>query len=52
MTNDTKYSGTMVNLSKFTPIFLATQALDFLMTEDNDYIVTSKSGEMTNETKY
>ena len=62
MANDTKYSGTMANDTKsvnssligeikYKAIFLATQALDFLMTEDNDYLVLSKSGVMTNDIK-
>jgi len=52
MSGDSRYSGSMTNLLKFRPLFLATQALNFLMTEDNDFIVISDSGEMTNETKY
>ena len=63
MTNDTKYSGTITNDTKSVNssligdiknqmIFLATQALDFLMTEDDDFIVISKSGVITNDTKY
>ena len=62
MTGDTKYVGSMsndvmsINSSlvgdfKFRAIFLATQALDFLMTEDNDFIIVSDSGEMTNDNK-
>jgi len=52
MINDTKYAGIITNPIKFRLALLATQALDFLMTEDNDFIVASSSGEMTNETKY
>ena len=63
MTNDTKYSGTMSNDTKSVTnsfigdiksriTYLATQALDFLMTEDNDYLVIDKSGVMTNDIKH
>ncbi len=31
--------------------FIATQALDFLMTEDGDYLVTNQSNMWTNITK-
>tara|TARA_R110000850_G_scaffold20863_5_gene61791 strand:- start:1880 stop:2071 length:192 start_codon:yes stop_codon:yes gene_type:complete len=62
MTGDTKYVGSMsndvmsINSSlvgdfKFRTVFLSTQALDFLMTEDDDFIVVSDSGEMTNDNK-
>ena len=62
MTGDTKYVGSMsndvmsINSSlvgdfKFRTVFLSTQALDFLVTEDDDFIVVSDSGEMTNDNK-
>ena len=51
-TNDVKYSGSIVNEIKNRVTFLATQALDFLMTQDDDYIVIDKSGVMTNQTKH
>ena len=60
--NANKFSGSIVNdiksvnssligEIKYKVIFLVTQALDFLMTEDNDYLVVSKGGEMTNDIK-
>ena len=63
MANDTKYSGTMTNdtksvtsqligEAKINDIFLATEALDFLMTEDNDYIMVSIASTITNDIKY
>lgn len=62
MTGDTKYSGSMSNESKIAgsitldskalDTLLATEALDFLMTEDNDYIAVSLAGIMTNDIKY
>lgn len=62
MTGDTKYSGSMSNESKITGSItgdnknltkvLATEALDFLITEDNNFIATSLSGIMDNDTKY
>ena len=52
MTNDVKYTGTMVNDVINKTSLLVTQALDFIMTEDDDYIVVDSSGLMTNDTKY
>lgn len=62
MTGDTKYSGSISNESKIAGSIagdnkniskvLATEALDFLMTEDNNFIATSLSGVMDNDTKY
>jgi len=51
MGNDTKYSGIISGDIKSASVFLATEALDFLMTEDNDYLVLSRSGVMTNDIK-
>ena len=62
MIGDTKYSGSMSNESKIAGSItgdnkslskvLATEALDFLMTEDNNFIATSLSGIMNNDIKY
>ena len=63
MANDTKYSGTMANDTKSVnssligelkalDLFLATEALDFLMTEDNDYLMVAIAGDITNDIKY
>jgi|GEM_PF-3766072 len=63
MANDTKYSGTMTNDTKsvnsqligelkIADIFLATEALDFLMTEDNDYLMVAIGSTITNDIKY
>ena len=62
MINDTKISGTFTNVSKINHAmtsqdvkngtkYLATQLLDFIMTENNDFLVIGARA-ITNDTKY
>lgn len=51
--NETKPSTTWTNQTKpSTDLeYLVSEALDFLMTEDNQYLITNQSITWTNETK-